>query len=415
MAAEQEDSTESATGHRSPELLFTKDFLLAVTINLLMMTAFFALIVGMAVYAAAEFAAGETAAGLAASIFVIGAVLARLFAGKWVNTLGRRRCLVIALAAFSAACASYLLVVDFTLLLALRFVHGVALGFGQTALTASVFDLIPATRRGEGAGYFMLATSLPPALGPALTIYLSERYGFSAVFLGVTLVAIGALSASLIIKVPEVRVAHMKLRDRLSLRPKDVIEPRAFSVALVVLLIGGSFASVMTFLNGFAMSLGMIEVVSIYFAVYSLGVITTRLFSGKLQDKYGDNAVVYPALGIYFCSMILLAWSPHEAILLLSGLLAGFGFGTLLPALQAIIASALPPHRTSIGISTFFILLDGGFGFAPLLLGPLLEWGDYRIMYIACAGLAALNLMLYWFVHGRHKVHHGVSQRSRKQ
>ena len=57
--------------------LFTRDFLLAIIINLFLAIVFFLLVTGMAVYAAEEFAAGETAAGFAASAFVELAGMAR--------------------------------------------------------------------------------------------------------------------------------------------------------------------------------------------------------------------------------------------------------------------------------------------------------------------------------------------------
>ncbi|WP_258933612.1 MFS transporter [Nesterenkonia pannonica] len=146
--------------------LFTRDFLFATLINLLITTTFFTLVTGMAVYAAAEFSAGETAAGFAASAFVVGALGARVFAYKYVNTLGRKRVMITCLAVFTLATVAYLGVDSYELLITVRIVHGIALGFAQTALTASVFDIIPKSRRGEGSGYYLLANALPPALGP---------------------------------------------------------------------------------------------------------------------------------------------------------------------------------------------------------------------------------------------------------
>lgn len=118
-------------------------------------------------------------------------------------------------------------------------------------------------------------------------------------------------------------------------------------------------------------------------------------------------AVVYPALASYVVSLGMLAWTPNQAVLLTAGVLAGFGFGSLLPVFQAI-ASTLPAHRVSIGISTFFILLDLGFGVSPFLLGPILQAWDYRIMFGVCGVLVLLTSGLYWWVHGRFDVRGGV-------
>ncbi len=391
--------------------LFTKDFFLAIIINLFLAIVFFLLVTGMAVYATEEFAAGETAAGFAASAFVVGALCARVFAGKYVNFLGRRRTILACLAAYVIAGLAYLVVDSYTTLILLRLAHGAAFAFGQTALNAAVFELIPKSRRGEGAGYYLLANALPPALGPLGAIQLTAHYGFWAMFVATTVLSAVALAAALLIRLPEQKTRQARLRDRLMLRPQDIIEPGAFAIALVAALLGLGFASVMTFLNGFAHSEGMVDSASIFFVVYASAVLASRLFMGKIQDRFGDNVAVYPAILAYAASLVLLAWTPNQAVLLTAGALAGFGFGSILPVLQAIIASALPAHRTSIGISTFFLMMDMGFGLGPLVLGQLVELGSYRTMYASCAGVVAVSLLLYWYVHGRYDVKQGESRR----
>ncbi|WP_258935448.1 MFS transporter [Nesterenkonia pannonica] len=169
----------------------------------------------------------------------------------------------------------------------------------------------------------------------------------------------------------------------------------------------------MTFLNGYARELGMLDAASVYFLLYSGGMLITRLFTGRIQDRYGDNSVIYPALCLFVASMALTAWAPGSWALYVGGVLVYGGFGTMLPALQAVIANALPTHRISIGVSTFFICMDVGFGFAPLMLGPVVEAMGYQFMYAACAAVIALNLVLYWLVHGRYRVRQGCTDAAR--
>lgn len=394
--------------------LFTKDFLLAIVVNVVLALVFYMLVTGMAVFAVEEFRAGQTAAGFAASAFVIGALVSRFAAGKYVDFLGRRRTILACLFIYVLAGLAYLWVDSYEALIALRVVHGISFGFGQTALNAAVFALIPAGRRGEGAGYYMLAVALPPAIGPMLTLQLTQHLGFWAMFVGTSVISVIGLVAALLIRLPEPEHVPPRWRDRLRLRPADIIEPRAFALASIAMLLGFGFASIMTFLNGFARHEGMVAAASMFFVIYAVAVLVTRLFAGRIQDRYGDNVVVYPTIVLYAVALGLLAWSPNQAVILIAGVLAGLGFGALLPAFQATIASMLPTTRTSIGISTFFILLDTGFGLSPLVLGPLVEHGGYRMMFGACAVLIAVTLVLYWLLHGRFSVKQGVSRRPRR-
>ncbi|WP_157984114.1 MFS transporter [Nesterenkonia muleiensis] len=389
-----------------PEPLFTRNFLLGISVNMFTATVWFILITTMAVYAAVEFGSGETAAGFAASAFVIGALCARMVAGKYANVLGRKRTLVVCMIIYAGASTGYFWVDSYESLIALRVLHGASIGFGQSALNAGVFDLIPSTRRGEGAGYYLVANSLPHAIGPLAAIQLSQRFGFDAVFLAASGVAGIALLAAVIIRLPENRPKG-RIRHHLSLRPGEIIEPQAAPIALVMLISGVAFSGIITFLNGYAQSMGMVDTASVFFVVYASMVLLSRLTVGRLQDRYGDNAVVYPVLVAFCAALALIAWAPNAPVVLAAGLLLGFGFGSLLPSVQAIIAAKLSPHRTSIGISTSFILMDVGFAVAPFLLGPLVENFGYRPMYAISAGIALCGVVVYYWVHGRFDVRQG--------
>lgn len=393
--------------------LFTPSFLLAIAINLCLAMVFFMLITGMAVYAAREFAVGQGAAGFAASAFVVGAVFARIFAGKYVDFLGRRRTVFFSMVLYVLAGIAYLGVDNYELLIAVRLAHGVAFGFGQTALTAGVFAMLPRSRRGEGSGYYMVANSLPQALGPALALQLSYAVGFWAMFVSSAVIGAVGLALSLLIKLPEARGNRQRLPQRLMLKPEDVIDHRALSIALITMLISVGFGSIITYLDSFTQHEDMTSIASLYFVVFAGAVLLARLFVGRLQDRHGDNIVVYPAVAMFVIALTLLGWSPNEAVVLMSAVLAGLGHGALMPVLQAIVASAVPPQRVSIGLSTFFIMMNCGVGFSPLLLGPLVGAVGYRFMYLMSSALVVAALIVYWLLHGRYDVHQGAPRRPR--
>lgn len=407
------DDPEDLGGNKAPKLI-SAHFLLAIGINLGFGMVFFMLITSMAVYAVTEFAVGQSAAGFAASAFVVGALFARIFAGKYADLMGRHRTVILSLVVYALCSAAYLVVDDYPTLILVRMIHGAAIGFGTTALNAGVFSLIPHARRGEGAGYYMIANSLPQALGPLLGLQLSHTLGFETVFIAATAIAVTALVLALLVRLPEAPRRRRRLRTELLLRPGDVLDRRAFPIALISLVTSAAFGTVITFLDSFSQREGMGNVASWYFLVFAAAVMVTRLFVGRIQDRRGDNAAVYPAMAVFVVSLGLLAWSPNEAVVLFSAVCAGFGHGTLMPVMQAIIASAVSAARVSIGISTFFILSDIGFGASPLLLGPLAELSGYRLMFAVCAGLLVVGLLLYWALHGRFDVRQGNPRRPRR-
>lgn len=384
---------------------------MAIGINLCFGLVFFMLVTSMAVYAAREFTVGQTAAGFAASAFVLGALAARIFAGKYVDLIGRRRTVLFSVLVYIIIGALYLAVDTYHVLLVVRLLHGAAFAFGQTALNAGVFALIPAARRGEGAGYYLVANSLPQALGPLLGLQLSHVFGSSALFVCVTAISVIALLLWLGLRLPEVHPRPQRRISQLLLRPADVIERRAVPLAISGMLLSFGFASVITFLDSFAVEEDMVGVASLYFIVFAIVVLVTRLVIGRIHDRYGDNMVIYPTVVMFFGAMVLLAWSPNPMIVLASAVLAGFGHGTLVPVLQASISSLVPPHRVSIGLSTSLILSDTAVGMSPILLGSLAEVGGYRLMWGVCAGLVVVALAVYWWLHGRFDVRLGIARR----
>ena len=154
--------------HDPPTKLFTRDFVLAAMANLFISMVFYLLMTSMALYAVDRFQASDSAAGLASSVFIIGSVTARFFAGKLLQVLGRKRLMVISLCIYVLASVLYIYSDTLWLLLIVRFVHGMAFGAGNTAIATAVQAIIPPARRSEGTGYFGLSTTLSTAAGPFL-------------------------------------------------------------------------------------------------------------------------------------------------------------------------------------------------------------------------------------------------------
>ncbi len=64
--------------------LWTKDFLIISFLHFFITLNFYMLMVVISVFAIDNFHSSPSEAGLSASIFVIGTLIARLFSGKWI-------------------------------------------------------------------------------------------------------------------------------------------------------------------------------------------------------------------------------------------------------------------------------------------------------------------------------------------
>lgn len=103
-----------------PHRLWTAGFVLMWAGQFLISMNFYLLMTVMALYAMERFGTDEALAGVATSAFIVGAVLARLLTGKYMELLGRRRVLLAALVLLALCAAAYLLDTGFGGLLVVR-------------------------------------------------------------------------------------------------------------------------------------------------------------------------------------------------------------------------------------------------------------------------------------------------------
>lgn len=390
--------------HHQPTKLFTRDFVLAAVANLFISMVFYLLMTSMALYAVERFQASDSEAGLASSAFIIGSVVARLFAGKLLAVCGRKPLLVASLAVFVIASVLYIPSNSLWLLLIVRFVHGMAFGTGNTALATAVQSLIPPVRRSEGTGYFGLSTTLSTAAGPFLAVLMAAGGNYNAVFLFCSISSAVALLFCLMLRLPEpprnAPTEHAGARRGGFIR--SIISPAALPISLVLLVCGTAYSGIISFLAPYLISVSMTAAASWFFLVYAVMVLVSRLFAGRIQDRKGDNAIMYPLLVVFTLGMASLALQPGNLSIVAAAILTGLGFGALMPCAQAIAVSAVSPAEIGVATSTFFLMLDLGVGFGPVVLGLTIPHLGYTGMFGILAVFSAAGIGLYYAVHGRH-------------
>lgn len=366
-----------------------------------MASVFYLLMTSMAGYAVEMFAASDSLAGFASSGFILGAVVSRLFTGKFLDFIGRRRLVMLSMLGYLIIGLAYIPVTNLGVLIALRLVHGVTFGAGNTALVASVQSVIPPARRAEGNGYFATATTLSTAFGPFLAVWLGQNYGFETVFILASVLGGAGLLAGWFFAVPE-RTPTPHEREQLwSMQLSTFIDRAGLGLSLVIGVAGFAYASVLSFLVVHAETLGIPEAASGYFAAYAVSSVVARLVVGRIQDRRGANVVVLPVFAFFILGMGVIGLGTSSPAIIFAGVLVGFGFGSLMPSLLAAVVDLATPARVGVATSTYYLFLDLGSGIGPILLGLVITSFGFPTMFLMCASLALLSAVLYILVHGR--------------
>ncbi|MGO3728018.1 MAG: MFS transporter, partial [Enterococcus viikkiensis] len=167
-------------------------------------------------------------------------------------------------------------------------------------------------------------------------------------------------------------------------------------IAGIAFLIGIAYSSVLGFLSIYADQLHLATTGAFFFAVYALVVTLTRPMSGKIFDKHGENAVMYPSFICLTIGLILLAIANNAPILLIAGAFIGLGYGTFMANGQAVTLKLVDKARIGVALSTYFIGLDLGLGVGPYFLGGIKGMlGSYQHLYIFCAVIPIIVAVLY--------------------
>ena len=162
--------------------LWTRNFVTVAAANFLLFFSFYQLLPILPLYIIEKFATDNATAGFIISLYTIGALACRPFAGFLVDTLSRKPLYFWTFFAFTACFLGYKTVGILPILAAVRFAHGLFFGISSTASNTVAIDALPACRRGEGIGYFGISVNLAFATGPMTGMFLYEAFGDTIVF-----------------------------------------------------------------------------------------------------------------------------------------------------------------------------------------------------------------------------------------
>ncbi|CAK6478533.1 MFS transporter [Peribacillus simplex] len=380
--------------------LWTKDFVIVSSINFFITLIFYLLMVTLAIYAVNELDASTSEAGLISGIFIIGTLIGRLFIGRFIDSIGRKKTLFIGLIFFTLTTLLYFVDLGIGFLLVNRLIHGMAMGMASTATGTIVAQIIPPTRKGEGIGYYSMSATLATAIGPFIGLFMAQHTSFQIIFSFCLALGVISLITAFFLYVPALKVTA-KVTESKGFKLSNFIEPKALPISIITLLLAFCYSSVLSFISFYAIEINLVNTASFFFVVYAVAVLLSRPFSGPLMDRKGSNFIMYPAFIIFGVGLLLLSMTTNSFTLLAAGFLIGLGFGNMQSSSQAIAVKLTPPHRMGMATSTFFIMLDAGLGFGPYILGFIIPVTGYSTLYVILGVVVILTSVLYYFLHGK--------------
>jgi MFS family permease len=336
-------------------------------------------------------------------IGTIGSLFMRLAMGTGMDRRGPRLVWLGSIVLFAAACFAHLMIGSPTgpAVYLLRIAYSCATAGIFSASITFVAMRAPAGRMAEAVG--MLGTSgfLANIAGTQLGDMLRgsgelHRWQLDAMFVAAGLIGLGALPLAWLAlrgyahrnPGPQVSVFHSLRR----------YHPGA--VLMVVVVMGVALNLPNTFLPTYAAEL-RIERIALFFTVYSLAAVVTRVLTRRWPQKYGLRAMMLLGVAGMGVSQLFFLLVRNQWDLWLPGLAYGLSHAVLFPATVALGNRWFPEQHRGLGTTLVLAAWDMGLLLGMPTAGVLLHYSEsaglppYPTLFLSVAGLVAVAGVWY--------------------
>ena len=375
--------------------LWTRDFVFINLSNFLLFFSFYLLMPTLPFYLVDIFAISNAKAGLIIAVYVLASTLIKPLTAFFADAFDRKKIYVFLYFAFIALFAGYIVASVLFFFVLLRILHGFAFGSLMTVSNALVVDIIPRKRQGEGLGYFGLSGTFAMATGPFIGLLIYDNFHFHFIFYGALLFgAMGAIFASLTkAPTPERSSNEPITLDRF-------LSIKGLPIGFNFLFLGISYAVMTTYIAMYGKALNVWGSSGIFFIILSIGLIISRIFSGKQIDK-GRILEIIKLGNIFAAFSFFLLFAadkiPHSQSLVfyISALLIGLSYGMMFPSFNVMFINLAPHNRRAAASSTYLTSWDLGIGLGIVAGGQVIDSLQISAIY-AFAGVSAMLGVIYF-------------------
>lgn len=390
---------------------------------------------------------GGTAAyaGVLAAVFSGAAAVVRLLSGPLIDGRGRRIVMLFGFAVLIVGTVGPLFTHDVAPFVVFRILQGAGFSAVTTASATAAADALPASRMGEGIGYYGLGQALSMSVGPALALALVSTDPPENLFVGVTAIAVVGLSMIFLCRyekhpemLPKEAVYRRRLEEggseaartgaaeagkeskqvearegdkrteaaetttstaqsRMEERPKResiasrIFEKHALPGTLPMIVLSPALGFAIFFVGLYGASLGVGNA-GLFYTLSAVSMILVRLKSGAFMDRFAPIKILPVALAcgliafamLVACGTVLDGAPVCDAVFNLSGIVYGFCTGIALPLNQSVAVKNTPPERWGAANALFQLAIDVGIGGACVIWGIVNDCFGFPVT-ICCA------------------------------
>ena len=286
-----------------------------------------------------------------------------------------------------------------------RIIDGATAG-NLSLAQAYIADNTEPENRTKSFGLIGIAFGLGFFIGPSVTGFLSDAYGLTApIYLAAAMSATSVLATAVLLRGGRGRSTIETDRWaalRVSTYAKYFARPQLRTRLLQFLCYMMSFSM---FISGFALfaerrytwdgqPFGPREIGYIFGAIGLFSIFLQGFLIGRLVRRLGEATLTIIGFASLVVGYVLLGATMWVPLLLLTGLITGFGNGVLRPALTGLISHQAGPHEQGTVLGVSQALMSMASVVIPILSGVLIEHDQLALWAWASAAFAAAGWLL---------------------
>lgn len=372
--------------------LWNRDFIIACVSYFLVACSFNLLMPTIPIFLSEELHIPTSQIGIALSSYAIALLFIRPFSGYLVDVFPRKPLFVFGITFFVILYTGYYFAATVLFFVVLRFIHGLFWGLSTVSANTVAIDIIPASRRAEGIGYYGVNSSIAMAIAPFISVKLYDMLGFDFVITSALVMGFIAIVVVLFIRVPK----HFSTGDRPPLSLDRFILIKGVPILFNQLFMSFGWGTLIAFGVLYGLEIG-IKNSGIFFLFLAVGIILSRVTSGRLVDRGHIHDIMMAALVLISIGFISFALIHSIYAFCAAAFLIGLGYGTLFPALQTIYINMAPASKRGTANSTYLTGFDIGIGTGMLVGAYIAEASGYSSMFFTTGLLCIIALVIYYF------------------
>jgi len=352
-------------------------------------------------------------AGMIIAAFTFASMIARPFFAYLSDLYNRKKLFCAVMLLFSVLFLPYIFLVGgVAFFIVLRAVHGAAFGAVSVSGNAALTDIVNEKRRGEGFGYFGISNNIGMAAGPIVGLYIYEmgESGFYWIFIAAFLLGFLGVLCILQVSLPKKTKSQISADDRKFSFDK-VYRIKGIYAGISLLFLSFPYGLIVSFAPIYAAQIGIVGNIGLFFVSMSIGLVFSRMTSGKLIDRGKLTKIIKSAAFFISLTLVLFALLGVTGIesaqikrlmFYFVGFMFGLGYGMIFPAFNTLFVNLAPDNRRAAASSTYLTNWDIGLGAGLVLGGFIMESSGMSAAYFVAAASSFVGAAFFALFAARH-------------